>query len=144
MRVADAGAWVGRDWPGLQPTPLPLPPGVTKQGLMPPASLARVAALCSQVFAAAVAFATNLFWGGNAVVQDALVKYLETDKRHAFIHTFAGKLRFSLASFRDWKSEVAFVKATVPGLAGQVHQVRVADVRCPRCGHTVGGPGLDN
>ena len=76
-----------------------------------------------QVFTAAVAFATSLFLGGNAVAQGALVKYLETDRSHAFISTFSKKLQSSLAAFRAWKSEVNFVTATVPGLTGQVHQV---------------------
>ena len=104
-------------WRALDPPPPPWPP------LPDP-----------QVFAAAVAFATSLFWGGNAVVQDALVKYLETDKTDSFIHTFSDKLRHSLASFRDWKSELAFVTARVKGLSGSVHQV-------PSAGGLCGAPG---
>ena len=78
-----------------------------------------------EVFSAVVAFATSLFWGGNAVVQNSLLKHLETDRSQAFMRTFADKVRTSLAALRDWKSELAFVTAAVPELSGQVWSASV-------------------
>ena len=51
------------------------------------------------------------------MVQDSLLRCLETDTELAFIRTFSKKLRQSLASYRDWKSELAFVTACVPSLS---------------------------
>ena len=76
----------------------------------------------AQVFSATIAFATSLFWGGNSVVQDALLDYLRTDTTLAFIRTLANKVRQSLVRFRDWKSELAFVTSKVPEVSSRVHQ----------------------
>ena len=76
----------------------------------------------AEVVSATIAFATSLFWGGNPVVQDALLKYLETDETQAFLHALSEKLQHSLASLRHWKSEVAFVTASVPHFDAQVNQ----------------------
>ena len=80
-------------------------------------------AIAPQVFRAATAFGTSLFWGGNSVVQDSLVKYLETDETLSFVRAFSEELQHSLASLRNWKSELAFVTQSVPGMGAQAHQV---------------------
>ena len=58
-----------------------------------------------QVFAAAIAFATNLFWGGNPGVQDALLQYLETDDSQAFLRVLSEKVQLALPTLLDWKAE---------------------------------------
>ena len=76
-----------------------------------------------QVFCATIQFATSLFWGGNSVAQDSLVKHLESDETQSFVRTFSEKIQHSLTSLRHWKSELAFVTNTVPEIGAQVHQV---------------------
>ena len=84
----------------------PPPPPVTQVQFAAAGATRMVAILVQdpdgEVFEAAVAFATSLFWGGNAVVQDALLAYLEGDPKKAFIRTFSTTLRHSLTSFRSW------------------------------------------
>ena len=78
------------------------------------------------MFDAVVAFATSLFWGGNAVVQDSLVATLEGDTKKAFIRTFSATLRQALMSFKDWKSEMAFVLANFPEMTSDLLLVEKA------------------
>ena len=47
----------------------------------------------AEVSSAAITFATSLFWGGNAAVQDALVGYLKMDRTLLFLRTLADKVR---------------------------------------------------
>ena len=98
--------------------PVPLPPGfccTCPQVQMAMAGAAKMVAIAVQdpdraVVTAAVVFATSLFHGGNAVVQDALLAHLETeDTAHAFVHTLVDKVRLAGQSFRYLKSELAVV-----------------------------------
>ena len=49
-----------------------------------------------EVFAAALAFATSLFWGGNPAVQDALLRCLESDTTHSLLRVLSEKVSSGL------------------------------------------------
>ena len=109
-----------KDFPGM----MPLRKAQTQLAAMGATKLVArmVQAPEPEVFSAVVQFATSLFWGGNGVVQDSLLTHLEADASHSFMRTLSEKLAQSLASMRNWKSELAFVTTTVPELGAQVRQ----------------------
>ena len=76
------------------------------------------------MFTAALAFATSLFWGGNQKIQDYMLNHLRHQGGPAFLAVFAEKVRLSVLSVRDWRSEHAFVSTAVPALSPEVLEVR--------------------
>ena len=101
------------------PTPTP----IATPTLHPPTHQPPLCVCCRpQVVSASIAFATSLFWGGNTVVQDALLKWLETDETQAFLNAVSQKMQHSLTSLRNWKSELKFVTKAVPEFSAQANQ----------------------
>ena len=83
-----------------------------------------------EVSSAAVAFATSLLWGGNSVVQDALVKHLEMDVSQSFIRTFAEKVRCAVGNLGNWKCEFAFMMDMNPSMTTPSGSRKVRVAQC--------------